>query len=211
MTVLVFGFEPFLDYDENPSDLVAKSLHGRTMAGHQVVGRTLPVEYSLLEGAILSGIGAARPDIVIGFGLAAGRDRVTPEKVALNYVNSKSKDNSGKAVEGAPIARGQPDAYFTSIPVEGLVEELNRNSVPASLSLSAGAYLCNYAMYLILREGKARGFEGGFVHLPCHSEWVARTGKQVPSLPLDTILRGAEVSVSYLAKAWGQADAEAAT
>ncbi|MGD1055485.1 MAG: pyrrolidone-carboxylate peptidase, partial [Nitrososphaerales archaeon] len=45
MTVVLFGFGPFLEFDENPSDLVVKRLHGRTIAGHTVVGRTLPVDY----------------------------------------------------------------------------------------------------------------------------------------------------------------------
>ncbi len=201
MTVLIFGFEPFLEFDENPSDLVVRSLQGRTMAGHNVVVRTLPVDYSTIEGQILSGIEAARPALVIGFGLAAGRDKVTPEKVAVNYVNSKTKDNSGQSLEGAPIAAGQPDAIFSNLPVEALVSELNKKEIPASLSLSAGAYLCNYAMYVSLREAKRLGFGSGFIHLPCHAEWVARSGKQLPSLPLDTLLRAAEVSVSYLLRA----------
>lgn len=212
MTVLLFGFEPFLEFDENPSDLVVRSLQGRTMAGHDVVGRTLPVDYSSIEGQILSGVEAVKPDLALGFGLAAGRDRVTPEKVALNYVNSKSKDNSGRILEGVPITTGQPDALFTNLPVEALVDELNRQAIPSSLSLSAGAYLCNYVMYISMREAKRSGFKSGFIHLPCHAEWVARSGKQFPSLPIETIIRAAEVSVSFLARstATGQAAPSAA-
>jgi len=200
MTVLLFGFDPFLEFDENPSDLVVRRLHGRTIGGHAVVGRTLPVDYSIIEGQVISEIEAARPALVIGFGLAAGRDKVTPEKVALNYVNSKTKDNSDRSLEGVPIAAGQPDALFTNLPVEALVGELNREAIPASLSLSAGAYLCNYAMYVSMREAKTNGFRSGFIHIPCHAEWVARTGRQFPSLPLETILRAAEISVSFLVR-----------
>ncbi len=198
MTVLLLGFEHFLEYDENPTDLLVRQLHGKSVNGHPVVGVTLPVDYSEIEGKILAAIEAAKPALVVGFGLAAGRDKVTPEKVALNYINSKMKDNSGRSLEGVPIAPGEPAAFFTNVPVEALVGELNRESIPASLSLSAGAYLCNYTMYVCLREARASGFRAGFIHVPCHAEWVAKSGKQLPSLPLATIVKAAECAVSYL-------------
>jgi pyroglutamyl-peptidase len=198
VTVLLFGFEPFLDFDENPSDLVVKRLDGRTVEGEQVVGRTLPVDYAAIQGRVLSELEAAKPSLVVSFGLSAGRDKVTLEKVAINYVNSKMKDNAGKIVEGVQISPGQPDARFASIPVEGLVAELGRQGIPAALSLSAGAYLCNYTMYVCLREAQKSGFRTGLIHVPCHSEWVARTGRPLASLPLQTIVRAAECTVSYL-------------
>lgn len=197
---MLFGFEPFLEYDENPSGIVVRGLHGRTVAGHDVVGEILPVDYSLIKPRILSSIEAARPSLVITFGLAAGRDKITPEKVALNYVNSKSKDNSGSSLEGVAVEEGQPDALFATIPVEALVAELNRKAIPASLSLSAGAYLCNFAMYVSLLEARRSGFRSGLIHVPCHAEWIAKTGKQLPSLPLDTIAMAAEESVAFLVK-----------
>jgi len=200
LTVLLFGFEGFLEYDENPTDVVVRRLHGRTRAGHHIVGQTLPVDYSRIRKKIVSSIEAARPSLVVTFGLAAGRDKITPEKVAVNYVNSKSKDNAGRSLEGVAIEEGMPDALFATIPVEALVAELNGKSIPASLSLSAGAYLCNFAMYVALMEARKLGFRSGLIHVPCHAEWVARTGKQLPSLPLDTIARAAEVSVSFLLK-----------
>jgi len=192
------GFEPYGEFDENPTDLIAKRLHGMTLAGHTLVGVTLPVDYSRIEEKTLAAIRETKPVLVMGLGLAAGRDKITPEKVALNYVNSKVRDNSGRSLEGVPIAESQSEAIFTNIPVEALVSELNRRSIPASLSLSAGAYLCNYAMYVSLREARSSGFRAGFIHVPCHAEWVAKSGKQLPSLPIATILKAAEYSVSYL-------------
>ncbi|MER3601333.1 MAG: hypothetical protein C4339_01275 [Nitrososphaerota archaeon] len=41
MAALILGFEPFQEYDENPSQLVAERLGGRSMAGERVVGRVL--------------------------------------------------------------------------------------------------------------------------------------------------------------------------
>ena len=198
MAVLLLGFEPFLEFDENPTALIVTRLHGSRIEGHSVVGVTLPVDYSRIQGRVAESVESAKPSLILGFGLSAGRDKITPEKVALNYINSKTKDNSGKTLEGVPISAGQPDAIFTNIPVEGLVSELNRESIPAALSLSAGGYLCNLAMYVSLLEAKRVGARAGFIHVPCHAEWVARSGKQFPSLPIDTIRRAAEISVSYV-------------
>ncbi|HYB75679.1 MAG TPA: hypothetical protein VEC08_01845, partial [Nitrososphaerales archaeon] len=172
----------------------------RKIAGHDVVGQILPVDYSLVKPKILSSIYAAKPSLVITFGLAAGRDKITPEKVAVNYVSSKSIDNSGRRLEGVAVEEGQPDALFANIPVEALVAELNRKAIPASLSLSAGAYLCNFVMYVNLLEARRLGFRSGLIHVPCHAEWIAKTGKRLPSLPLETIANAAETSVSFLAE-----------
>lgn len=197
MGALVFGFSPFLEYDENPSDLLARGLNGKRINGAAVTGVTLPVEYSRVGDALMSAIDKAHPTVVLGFGLAAGRSKVTPEKLAVNYLSSKKTDNAGTQMSGERIDPREADAYFTPLPVEGLVDELNKRGVPASLSLSAGTYICNQAMFISIREGRKLGFPAGFVHLPAHTEWVASKGKELPSLPLDTIRQAAEVSLNY--------------
>jgi pyrrolidone-carboxylate peptidase len=52
-------------------------------------------------------------------------------------------------------------------------------------------------MFVIVREARSRGFAGGLVHAPCHSEWIAKKKKQMPSLPLETLQRGAEHCIAY--------------
>lgn len=162
-----------------------------------MTGVVLPVDYERAGKSIMKAIDRVKPELVIGFGLAAGRERITPEKVALNYRSAEKVDNSGKRMAGSPIDRSAPDALFTNLPVEGLVASLNEHGIPASLSLSAGSYVCNTAMFVIVREAKGRGFAGGFVHVPCHSEWIAKKKRQTPSLPLETLQRGAEHCVAH--------------
>ncbi len=198
MTVVIFGYEPFLEFKENPSGLIAQSLNGREIAGHRVKGITLPVEYSRLEEIIVDTLNREKPTLALGLGLAAGRNVVTPEKIAVNYKHATEPDNTGKIILAEKIDASQPDGLFANFPVEGMVEELNRRGVPSSLSLSAGAYLCNNAMFLIVREARKAGFSGGFIHIPCHAEYVAREQKNLPSLPLSTIERGVEISIEYV-------------
>ena len=197
MSVLVLGFEPFLDFDENPTKLVVEGLDEKTIGGEKVAGVVLPVDYDRVENAILDAIERTKPRLVIGFGLAQRREKITPEKIAVNYRYSSEPDNAGKKVGGVRIDENEPDGIFSSLPVETLVGSLNSVGIPASVSFSAGAYLCNNAMFVIVREARKRGFPGGFIHVPCHSEWVLRKNKPLASLPLATITQAAEHSVIH--------------
>ncbi len=198
MTVLLFGFEPYLEYKENPSQIIVKSLDGREIAGNRIKGITLPVEYARLEALLVTSLDREKPSLAIGLGLAPGRNMITPEKIAVNYKYAVEPDNTGRVIQGEKIDYSQPDGLFAMLPVEALVEELNRRGIPASLSLSAGAFLCNNAMFLIVREARRSGFEGGFIHIPYHAEYVSRLKKDLPSLPLETIQKGIETSIEFL-------------
>jgi pyroglutamyl-peptidase len=198
MVVVLFGFEPFLEYKENPSQIIVRSLDGRRISDHDVKGIVLPVDYGRIENLIVSSLDRERPVLALGLGLAPKRNSITPERIAVNYKFAKEPDNTGKLMMGEQIDQSQPDGLFANLPVEALVSELNRIGIPSSLSLSAGAYLCNNAMFVIIREGRRLGFEGGFIHVPCHSEFVAREGKDLPCLPLQTMQKGIEASIEYL-------------
>ena len=197
MSILVFGFEPFLEFDENPTQLLAQRLDARTFKGERVTGVVLPVDYERAERGITRAIDRVKPELAIGFGLAAGREKIMPEKIAVNYRFAERADKAGRKMAGSPIDASGPDGLFTNLPVEGLVSSLNKHGIPASLSLSAGSYVCNTAMFVIVREARSRGFAGGLVHVPCHSEWIAKKKKQMPSLPLETLQRGAEHCIAY--------------
>ena len=196
--VVLFGFEPFLEFKENPSQLIIKSLDGTTIGNNRVKGVLLPVEYSEVEERIMAELAVEKPRLALGIGVAPGRNRVTPEKIAINLKHASEPDNSGKLLEGDPIDRQQPDGIFTNLPVEELVKELNSSGIPASLSFSAGAYLCNNAMFVIVREARKKGFGGGFIHIPCHSEYVASSVKEsrnLASLPLESLQKSIEIAV----------------
>jgi pyroglutamyl-peptidase len=197
MSILVFGFEPFLEFDENPTQLLAERLDARTFKGERVTGIVLPVHFKRTEGSIMRAIDSVKPRLAIAFGLAAGRQKIMPEKIAVNHRSAERGDKAGRKTAGSMIDLSGPDGLFTNLPVEGLVASLNRHGIPASLSLSAGSYVCNTAMFVIVREARSRGFSGGFVHVPCHSEWIAKKKRQMPSLPLQTLQRGAEHCITY--------------
>ena len=187
-TVLITGFEPFLEFNRNPTEIIAKSLDGITAGSIRFIGKILPVKYDEAEKALDDAIKESSPDLIIGTGLAAGRSKISLEKIAINYKHSESPDNAGKRVLGEPIREGMPDGLFSRIHVEELVKVLNSTGIPAEISLSAGAYLCNYVMFIILIESKKMGIPGGFVHVPNDEELSAMLyPKTYPSTNIETM------------------------
>jgi pyroglutamyl-peptidase len=200
MSVLLFGFGKFSDYEENPSEIVVSRLNNSVIRGHKIIGKILPVEFERVEKIIVDNISNVKPRLVLGIGLAPGRTKITPEKIAINYKYSREPDNSGVRYMGERIDPSQPDGVFSDLPVEGLVNYLNEEGIPAELSLSAGGYLCNMAMFIILRECKKVNSRGGFIHIPCHERCAILSKKDLPSMSMETIVRGITLSIEYYLK-----------
>jgi pyroglutamyl-peptidase len=198
MLALLFGFGPFSKYSENPSQIILERLNGKKINGIEIRSIILPVTYSRVKRIIKEEITRYKPDLVLGIGLAAGRNKITLEKIAINYEFSKIPDNLGKKGKGKKIDPKGPDGIFTNIDIENLVKILNSNNIPADISLSAGSYICNLAMYFILQNTLKSGIKGGFVHIPCHRELVAKVQDiNCPFMELDSMQKAIEIIISY--------------
>ncbi len=194
--VLLFGFEPFLGFNENPSEKIARALDGKTVKGRKVVGRILPVDYERLEGNVIAELDRHRPSVVIGTGLAAGRSLLSVEKIAVNYKRSDEPDNNGRTETGCVIDANAPDGIFSNLQAEETVAALNSRRIPSTISLSAGAYLCNYAMFIIAREAGRRKFKGGFIHLPCDEEVASKQAyRRFPFMTLASMTKGVRTAI----------------
>lgn len=189
-TVLITGFEPFLEFKRNPTEIIANELNGITVDSVKFVGKILPVEYDEAGKVLEEAIKAYSPNLIVGTGLASGRSKISLEKIAINYKHSESPDNAGKKVLGERITEGMPDGLFSRIHVEELVKILNSIGIPTEISFSAGAYLCNYVMFIISIESKKLGIPGGFVHVPNDEQLSAMMyPKTYPSINIDTMKR----------------------
>ncbi|MBS0428682.1 MAG: pyroglutamyl-peptidase I [Proteobacteria bacterium] len=188
--ILLTGFEPFDRDTVNPSWEVARALDGWACAGAKVQALQLPCVFGDALAALDAALGArAAPTLVVALGLAGGRTEVTPERVAVNVDDARIPDNAGRQpVDAAVEARG-PAAYFSTLPIKAIVHALRQEGVPASVSNSAGTFVCNHVFYglmhrLATRPELART-RGGFVHLPALPEQAARL-PGTPSLALAT-------------------------
>jgi pyroglutamyl-peptidase len=197
-SVLVTGFEPFLDFPINPTQTIVERLDGTVEGDIIFHGIILPVDYEKIERPLVSQINRLKPDLIIGTGLAAGRAKISVEKIAINYKFSQEPDNSGRRMRGERIDKEAGDGLFSLLNVESLVEELNGRGIPAEISLSAGAYLCNYAMFIIVREAKKRGIKGGFIHFPADTLLSSKmTTKSFPSLDIEVMKKSIQFVAGY--------------
>lgn len=161
MKFLITGFTPFADNEENPSSMVLGLI-----AKTDVEVLKLDVSYLRCQDMLEAKIKEVVPDIVICLGLASKRSQITPELCAINYMYAQIADNDGVLMEGRKIDDNGPNAYFTKLDLISLIKYLKENDIDASLSTSAGTYVCNSTYYHLLSMEEKYGFKGLFIHIP---------------------------------------------
>ncbi len=191
--VLVTGFEPFGGETRNPSAEIARALNGRVIAGRRVEGMELPCVFGGSIAELKRRIRAVRPELVICVGQAGGRAEITPERVAINVDDARIADNAGARPIDVPVVRGAPAAYWSTLPIKAIVAALRGRGVPASVSQTAGTFVCNHVFYGLMRTlARQSGLRGGFVHVPFLPEQAPR-GQA--SLPLETMIEAVALAV----------------
>lgn len=170
-TVLLTGFEPFGGETINPSWEAARLLDGETIAGARVHARLLPCAFGAALDELYRHLDALQPDIAIAVGQAGGRPDIAVERVAINIDDARFPDNAGRQPIDQPIVEDGPAAYFSTLPIKAIVAGLRERGLPATVSQSAGTFVCNHVMYGLLHRG---GLRGGFIHLPFLPEQAIR-------------------------------------
>ena len=196
--LLLTGFEPFLDFTVNPTMRIAEELDGQAIGGFSVVSKVMPVDFNSSGQHLLSYIEEVEPDAVISLGLAAGRFKITPERIAIN-VKDGEPDNKGHKPVDEPIKEGGKPAYLTTLPARQMVDRLQKEGLPADISNTAGAYLCNNVMYegLHYAETTKPDMHTGFIHIPASHELGIEHGK-IPSWSHADLVRGIKICIEVL-------------
>ena len=195
MKVLLTGFDPFGGEPVNPAEEAVKMVRDN-INGAEVIKITIPTVQGKSVEAIEKAIEAHNPDIVISVGQAGGRFGITPERVAINIDDARIEDNEGNQPTDKVIeADGQP-AYFSNLPIKAMVKHMNDNNIPASLSNTAGTFVCNHVMYGILYmiDKKYPNIKGGFIHIPYMTSQVMDK-KNTPYMSLQEIVKGLELAI----------------
>ncbi|MBU3692265.1 MAG: pyroglutamyl-peptidase I [Candidatus Nanopelagicaceae bacterium] len=192
--VLISGFEPFGGATLNPSQLLVEKLAEEKLPGVDLSTVILPVEFDRAAEILISKIKNLSPKVVISFGQAEGRSAFTPEKIAINLDDARIADNSGDARKQKRILEDGADGYFSTLPVEKIVSEINEQGVPSSLSLSAGSFVCNHIFYRMQHALLGQDIKSGFIHLPLVSEQSEEFPNQ-PTMSLDQMLVGAKTAI----------------
>lgn len=164
--LLLTGYGAFHTHNDNPSEKLCEHMKGQEIEGWEIETKILPVVFSQIPD-VLADMDLQSYDVVLFTGLAASRDEVTPEKIALNWLYSPDRaDNSGKTVDvGEPLIPELPLAQMATFPVEELTDFLNVEGLKAKLSFSAGSYVCNSTFFHGLCYSLGKN-QCAFIHMP---------------------------------------------
>jgi pyroglutamyl-peptidase len=168
MRVLLAGFGPFPGAPVNPTAVLVKALARRRRPSLADLERTAHV-FSTSYAAVdrdLPKLFAAKPDIVLVFGLAARRRQICIETRARNARTVLFPDAGGCRPSCSTIETGAPDALIGRAPFARLLGALRISRLPARLSRDAGRYLCNYAYWRALQQAPTGRPLVQFVHIP---------------------------------------------
>lgn len=201
MKILLTAFEPFGGERINAAQEAA-ALVKNEIAGARIVKTDVPVVFGKSIEAVVTAIRQEQPDAVLCLGQAGGRSGLTPERVAINLDDARIPDNAGNQPADRPIFPDGAPAYFSTLPVKAMVRAIQQAGLPASLSNSAGTFVCNHLMYGTLYH-LARSWpqtRGGFLHVPfLHEQAAERPG--TPSLSREEIAAGVEAALKAITEA----------
>ena len=200
MKLLLTGFDPWGNWDRNPSGEVAQSLHGTTAGRCEIVSVALPVVHGEDIARVVPMIEMHRPSAVVSLGLSGGAAALHVERVALNMKVVGGED--GQEPSDEPVVAGGPAAYFATLPVREMAAAMRAAGVPARLSYSAGTFLCNHIMYQVLHYLSEGGVAvpSGFIHIPQLPEQAAARGSSGGSMALADIRRGVLAGLEAVAE-----------
>lgn len=204
MKILVTGFDPFGGESINPA-LEAVTLLPNTINGATIHTLELPTVFHKSADVLKKAIKDIKPNAVLCVGQAGGRFAITPERVAINLDDARIPDNEHNQPIDESIQLDGENAYFTSLPVKAMVSEMKKEGIPASISNSAGTFVCNHIMYHVLYmiDREFPDLIGGFMHVPYIPEQVVyKTNK--PSMSLLTISKGLEASIRAIVEHKGK-------
>ncbi|OGQ82353.1 MAG: hypothetical protein A3F90_05580 [Deltaproteobacteria bacterium RIFCSPLOWO2_12_FULL_60_19] len=163
MRVLVYGFGPYKQLEDNITQRVVRQLP-RSRNIKKIV---FPVRFDKKQ--FTSVVKRFRPDVILGLGQCSRGRRLRVEQRAAN------KKRNDKQERARPIVRGGPRWLPTTL-------MLGKSSLGkrAKISHDAGDYVCNFSMYVILdylkHHDPAARF--GFIHIP-HGHNLKSAGRFV--------------------------------
>jgi pyroglutamyl-peptidase len=197
--VLVTGFEPFDGQTINPS-LEAINKLNSVINGAEIHKLSVPTVFNDSINLVKQTIEKINPDLVILVGQAGGRKEISIERVAINIDDASIPDNHGIKPINQLIVKEGANAYFSTLPIYKIVEYLKEHQLPASISNSAGTYVCNHLMYGVLHKISTHqlNIKAGFIHVPYLHEQVV--DQKFFSMSLEEITRAISLIIEITLK-----------
>ena len=204
MKILVTGFDPFGGEKINPALETIKRLPD-TILGAQIIKLEIPTVVGKSLAKIKEAVEKENPDAVLSIGQAGGRSEITVERVGINIDDCRIPDNEGNQPIDEPVVKGGPAAYFVTVPIKAIVENIKAHNIPASISNTAGTFICNHVCYGVAhlaaqRTAAGKPMKSGFIHIPFLPEQAIGKPALTPSMSLETIVSGITHALEAIVK-----------
>lgn len=199
MKILVTGFDPFGGEPTNPAIESVKRIDDN-IEGAEIIKLEIPTVFHKAADVVEEKIKEVKPDVVLSIGQAGGRYGIAVERVAINQDDARIEDNEGNQPIDVVIREDGAPAYFSTLPIKAMVEEIKKENLPANVSNTAGTFVCNHIMYqdLYLAE-KYDNIKAGFIHVPFLTEQVVDK-KDTASMSLEDIVKGLNAAIRAIVK-----------
>lgn len=192
--LLITGFDPFGGESVNPSWMAVNQLPDQ-IGEWKLTKLQIPTIFGTAAESVLSTASSTQPDVILCIGQAGGRSAVTPEVVAINLREARIPDNAGQQPLNTPVVEDGPAAYFSTAPVREMIAAISNIGLPASLSYTAGAFVCNDVLYTLLHYFHNTPTRVGFIHVP----YLPQQAKDnVPSMPQEHITQALIAAIGVL-------------
>jgi len=146
MKVLLYGFKPYMKWNEN----ITMKIMDRIGDRKDLKKRVFDVEFA--KEQFIDEIKEFEPEIVIGMGQHPRARKIRIERKTVNLKRNSKEDRPELISEHGP-------PYFHT--------SLKLKKVPGStITYDAGKYVCNYSMYVISEYLTGKKTEFAFLHVP---------------------------------------------
>ncbi len=163
--LLITCFEPFGGSDRNASQEAVMALPDK-IGPFDVRKACLPVVFGEAGARVCELVDELSPVAVVCVGEAGGTQAIAIETRATNLRQARIADNAGQAPQGEPVVEGGPQSLPATLPTGDMVAAIGDAGIPVELSQSAGTFVCNDTLYLVLRHLGGSDVPAGFIHVP---------------------------------------------
>ncbi|MBE5784362.1 MAG: pyroglutamyl-peptidase I [Clostridiales bacterium] len=199
MKLLLTAFDPFGGADVNPAER-AVSLVAEKVGAVSVTKLTVPTVFYRSIETVAAAIVREKPDAVLCIGQAGGCAGLAVERVGINIDDARIPDNAGAQPVDRPIFPDGENAYFATLPIKAMVKNIRAAGLPATVSNSAGTFVCNHLLYGLLYTlaKNSSHIRGGFIHVPYLPEQAAALSSPASSMSAADIARGIEAAIAAI-------------
>ena len=189
--LLITGFDPFGGESINPSWEAVKLLP-EAIGEFEVHRMEIPTVVGVAAQIVLDKASQISPDVILCVGQAGGRSAVTPERIGINIRSARIPDNAGNQPVEELIIPDGPDGIFSTVPVAKMAQAIQDAGLPGAVSNTAGAFVCNDTLYLLLHHYAGTAVRVGFIHVP----FLPQQGS--PNMELEQIVQALTAAISVL-------------